>query len=39
MLMSVLIEIDFGDIYFFVIEKVIIENYVSCSEVYKIDIF
>lgn len=39
MLTSVLTEIDFGDIYFFVTEKVIIENQASCGEVYKIDTF
>lgn len=39
MLTSVLTEIDSGDIYFFVTEKVIIENHTSCSEVYEIDTF
>lgn len=39
MLTSVLTEIDSGDIYFFVTEKVIIENHASCSEVYEIDTF
>lgn len=39
MLTSVLTEIDFWDIYFFVTEKVIIENHASCSEVYKIYTF